>query len=328
MRNSSSTSNFRPGPAFLGTLALVVVLEMVAANTLPSQQFNHLVDRILFEIRTKPQPAEVLILGDSVGRQISLGLARAEPNRIKTFASNASLETVGQYFLFRRYLESNPPPRDLVLILVNPFSGNLDQVFTQNYVQRCFVEWSEIGDLAVNYRNPEFSAVMLGYKLLPSFRYRNYFQDLLGMSHIGRKPRESVEPAVPQLQPKTRSKGLDQLFTEVFSRHTTSASEIYFRKLLQLATDRGTRVVFIPTPLPEAKAQEYLRSSKYKEMVRKLDQCRSEFTDLVVATPRAYPATYALPDNVHFKKEVLSQVTDDYLGELRTCGCLPPAVPH
>lgn len=323
MPSNSSISSFRPGPAFLGTLVLVVLLELVAARTLPSKQFNHLVDRILFELRTRPCAAEVLILGDSVGRQISLGLARAVPDRIKTFASNASLETVGQYFLFRRYLERNPPPRDLVLILVNPLAGNLDQVFTQNYIQRCFIQWSEIGDLAVNYRSPKFSAVMLGYKLLPSLRYRNYFQDLVGVSRIGRSAGEPAEPTVPQLQPKTRSEGLDRLFAKGFSRNATTISEVYFRKMLRLAAERGVRVVFIPTPLPESKAREYTNSSKYKNMVLQLDRYRSEFTNLVVASPRMYPADYALPDGVHFKKDALAQVTDDYLAELRTCGCIP-----
>ena len=58
-------------------------------------------------------------------------------------------------------------------------------------------------------------------------------------------------------------------------------------------------------------------------MVRKLEQYRSEYTNLVVATPRIYPAGYALPDGVHFKKDVLTQVTDDYLSELRNNGCIP-----
>ena len=242
MPKTSSTSGFRLfSSAVLWALIVILISEAVLARTLPQRYFSHEVDQILYDLEHKKYNAEFLLLGDSVGGQIWRAAIK-DDGRQHMFAvlpSNAAIEMTGQYYLVQRYLKRNKKPKAVIFLGRNFLSRDLNQVYTENFVQRCFLNFREIAEIT-SHKGVEFGLVMLVYKCLPSYRYRLHLQKRLAgfaNSNVGTGLLPTQDPVIPKIPAGTRT-----------------ASKIYLIKLLALCDRLDIHFYLIEAPMPESTA--------------------------------------------------------------------------
>lgn len=89
--------------AFLCALLVIAAVETVSHFTFAKRYSHHEVDTVLREIAAKTYDADYLLIGDSVGRQL-LDQYSEDP-QFAFLATNSAIETTGQLFITRRYLE-------------------------------------------------------------------------------------------------------------------------------------------------------------------------------------------------------------------------------
>jgi hypothetical protein len=118
---------------------------------------------------------------------------------------------------------------------------NLDQSLTENYVQRCFIRWGEIGSVLVAKGDPVFAAKMLLYKTLPTYRFRNHVRACLRPPWNREKHPGPPAPVASGAEP--RPFGLLNLLGERIRRARGSAvSDRYFDRLLRLCARHEIRL--------------------------------------------------------------------------------------
>jgi hypothetical protein len=332
MPNPSYTSSSDAGPpsrapvartrrwlrsGLLWSALAVAGLELWLGRALPGRFFRHEVDELLYQLDTRTYHARTLSLGNSVGRQLDRGIARLEPGFLEPMASNGSLETTGQYLLLRRYLERNPAPENLVLLLDNPFAGSLQLIYTENYIQRCFLRWREIAQLAWWRGSPVFTMSMIAYKLLPSFRYRMDLQLEL--------PFLDVTKVYLDLQNADRAQGGVGKPAGAFSRAwqrlvlgpEASISSVSFERMLALCQARGIRVYLVPTPMRESEFRRRSRGVGRSEINARLAALQQRYPCLrYLPDPRVYPDAM-FPDTSHFAPELVPLRAKEHLDVIK-----------
>jgi hypothetical protein len=206
------------------------------------------------------------------------GKWQAQRNRFAMLASNQAVGWAGQYFIMRRYLAGNPQPRALVYLGRPSFGKDLDPDLRENYVERCFTNADELGSLLVAVRDPAMTGRGALYRLLPSYRYRLHLRALV-LGKSGQVP--------PGAGGGLGGGGDDRkqgLFTilgkasdRFFPREHTS--DLYFRRLVDLCSERGTDFIYVPAPL----------SAKKKKTQRLYaDRDRPQLRRVQAATPRFF----------------------------------------
>jgi len=92
---------------------------------------------ISIEKSKKKNKTKILLLGDSVGKQLFDN--KQNFDRLNSFACNQAISMAGQYFLLHNYLEAGNNI-DKLIIIYNPFSfrNNLNQVYTFHYFLKPF----------------------------------------------------------------------------------------------------------------------------------------------------------------------------------------------
>ena len=230
--------------AFWLTLAGIVTIELLAHPYLFNNFFSHEVDELLHTLKTQKFDAPVVTIGDSVGHGIFThwGFARG---RIANLACNQATETAGQYFFLKRYLEKNRMPRAVISSDRTPLDGNLRQNLTENYIQRCFTHWSEIIELTLIKRDPEFTVKMIAYKMLSTYTYRLHLQKIiLGTTNSNIYSGISIGGST-SAQPKglftVLHKSLENLRKE-------SISSVFFKKISDMLARENVSLCYVPPP--------------------------------------------------------------------------------
>jgi hypothetical protein len=295
--------------AVVWTIVLVVLIEAVAAHYLPERFVSHIVDERLLALDHGMPNTPVLLLGDSVAHQLGPGLEQAFPDRLRSLTCILMIETPGQYYLFRRYLEHHPPPEAVLLIMGKPLRGNLSTTFTENYFQRCFLRWREIGGVALVKHSPVFTATMVTYKLFPSLRYRNHLQRYLpwlafespsgganqGETPVHKQPANGLLSLLGQLIPEPAA--------------TSDIAEQYFRCFLKDTDRLGIRLVVAIRPMPALRQSEMEAGCDLRLQV-----------DELKALSKTHPLMQVLPDvnffpddwfadDIHLKAEHVEEAT-------------------
>lgn len=305
--------------ALLWTIVMVALIEGTAAYYMPGHYPSHLVDERLYALDHDQTNSPVLLLGDSVAQQMGPGLEKAYPGTLRSLTCNLMIETTGQYYLFRRYLEHHPPPKTIVLIMGSPLRGNLNTTFTENYVQRCFLRWREILEISQEKRSPVFTATMLTYKLFPTLRYRTHLQRFLPWMAVD-SPRGGANQGETPVH-KQPTYGLVSLLNKL-TPHPAGPSDISAHYLQRLAYDTdhlGIRLVVVMRPMPEARRKAFEPGN---ELGLEMDELK--------ALARLHPSLHAIPDVVfypddwfedviHLKPDYVESATKDFqklLGDL------------
>lgn len=300
---------------FLGRNALpwvllaVAVIELAAGRGLPGRFFSHEVDEILYAVDHERFDAEVVLLGDSIAYSFADGWDDLGES-FAVMPANQALETAGQYFLIERYLGANEKPRAVVYIGGDPFGRNLGQVYTENYVQRCFTRWHEIAALAGARGNPVFAFKMVLYRLLPTMKYRLHLQDRIwgrtngdiytgkgGVERRGGGPSGASLTAIMQKQ--------------MLERRDEPVSDEYFLRIISLLEERGIDFHYVPAPVSE-RTFAWERTRRLRDLRRRMKHIAREHgnffprPDLQLVYPEAY-----FRDGSHFGEPYRSEVRED-----------------
>lgn len=164
--------------AAIPAIAIIFCVEIILHPYLSEKFFSHEVDVKLASLERKERNQAVVTIGDSVGHGIFSGW-RFKNGSIAQLACNQATETTGQYFFVQRFIAKNQQPEVIISCDRSPFSGNLTQNLTENYVQRCFTKWREIIELMAIKMDPVFTLKMISYKLFATFKYRLHVQEKL-----------------------------------------------------------------------------------------------------------------------------------------------------
>ncbi|MBN1558252.1 MAG: hypothetical protein JW951_08915 [Lentisphaerae bacterium] len=267
-------------------LLVIAAVEAVLHVVLPSRSFNHEVDRLLYAIRSGRMNAPVVILGDSVARGIFEN-ADLPPDRYAVAACNQAVETAGQYFLLRRILERHPGrPRAVIFCAIDPRAGDLRQPLTENYVQRCFTRWREIGACLRGTRDPAFGLKMAAYKLLASFRYRIHLQRRLAGVDDRAILTAAGRPAGAAGRAADAAHGLfARLNASLRHRRGERLSPRYLRRMAALLEARGIPLLILPAPTTPEQAAHCRR---VMDKLRPLEDAYGNVT-VLRELYRAYP---------------------------------------
>ena len=309
MHRILSTSSFRRLPAaFLIAMVSIVCIEAyVWVKAAPSYS-NHEVDWLLNQLRDRRFNAEYLIIGDSVGRQISKQFI-SNP-KFAILATNQAVETTGHYFLVRRYLARNPAPKAVIFIGLPFHFRDLDQVYTENFVLRTFTHTREISDIASTKYNPVMTAKMIAYKFLPTFKYRLILQEnMVGFtnSDIYSGFDNTVNPA------KAGRHSLLRLMKKRRVGH--KASTVHFEKLLAYLAMQDIPLYYIPAPIKQQKRKKKQSDSAlYQDLfgnyLPAIQSDHFHYFDSIVEHPGHY-----FSDRVHFAPEWLP-VAEKYFSDI------------
>ena len=308
------------GSALVWTVLAAALVEAWAGRALPARFYNHEVDQLLDLLdRGSGSDADMVFLGDSVGRQVSRALALAEPDFFLPLASNGGIETAGQYFVLRRYLARHPAPKRVVLMMLNPVEGLLDGKYTENYFQRGFLHGDEIAAVAPLRRSLPFTLTMVGYRLSPVFRYRIGLQAVVPWLETpspwsGQFAAAEIVGQPPEI-PKHGLLDLGGKWLKRF-RRGPQISAVFFDRLAALMEARGIEWLFLPPPLPASSAGGG-PTGVFGRQLAQVVACQDRYPALRVhAAFQIYPDDW-FADEIHLKAERLPAVARDYAEILR-----------
>lgn len=307
----------------------VLVIETSLSHSLGSKMFNHEVDKLLWDLKTRTFNAPVVLLGNSVALNV-FGVAEKD-SRFAVLASNAAIETPGQYYILQRYLKNNNRPAAVVFMAHSPFSGNLEKPTMENYIQRCFTRWNEIAELGVAKLDPAFTTRMMLYKALFSYKFRLRIQEALcGQSNVPAYfgvDRKKVDAGPPDNHGLIHlaSKGLANLKDDTIS-------ETYLKRLLADCDARNLPFYYIHAPMPASEA--------HSEPGTPLAKRFAKLRDMEARHPQAHfleDYFFSYPNNMfrdgtHFHRKHRKAVFNAYLPLLtaladgKSFSDLPPAM--
>ncbi|MEN8190639.1 MAG: hypothetical protein ABFS19_12405 [Thermodesulfobacteriota bacterium] len=306
MRRILSTCNFKPHcSALLIAVLLVGTTEIILSSKIPAQYFSHEVDRTLHKIKTKPMKADYILIGDSVGRQL---LQRyGKDKRFAMLATNQAIEMTGQYFMVKRYLENNPPPKAVIFSGLPLFiDQNLEQRYTENYVLRTFNNFDESFELLIAKKNLVQAAKAVSYKLFPSFKYRLHLQkEILGTTNA------SIYTGVRKKTGKNRSQNYSA-GTIVKKLQSKYVSRYHLYKLTELLTTKGIHFYYIPVPIRNVKKVKNRYVRRYKTHFRLLSEWKNEGINITYFKHITEYPNSMFRDSVHLNKEGLANARPSF----------------
>lgn len=296
------------GSALIWTILAVVLIEMRNSRVLPPKLPSHEVDQLLYDLDHAAIPARnTVFLGDSVGRQVGVVLAKEHPDRLVSLASNAAIETPGQYYMYLRYLEHHPAPDRIILMMGHPLSGQARGPFTENYIQRGLLRWREIAELARVRRSLPFTLVMVGYKLSPTFRYRLGIQKKIPYLKTPNPYFGSFDLGKQDSEPAERKQyGLLEILGNGLKRQKDEPAigEIYFRRLAKRIEQQGIEWTYVLPPIPESSQAD----KGVAAQMQKIQHLAAEFPHLRVETNIVtFPSDWSR-DGTHLRREYESDV--------------------
>lgn len=307
MRKISSIFSFNIRySAIAWTIASIIAIETVLAVVMPLLRFDIEVDGVLYDIERRRYDSDVVVLSDSLGRQMKNYDTTKYPEKEITFLSTtAAIEIVGQYYLTKRYLKRNKKPKSIIFY-GRPFMGfDLNQIYTEHYVQRCFTNNDEIEELIL-YKGLKFGLPMLAYKLLPSFRYRVYLQERsIGIINTDRTGVSLIPNTVSVEQ---WDKNLEKHYRRLHRQQ--GVSFIYLEKLAKLLYDNNIDfyVVLSPTSITRARSKDYLEALRASQVYYPYIRARYPNFKYSLDTI-VYPDDLFLADKVHFTAAGLKQAS-------------------
>ena len=315
------------GSALIWTVLSIILIEWLAQRALPAQHPSHEVDRLLFDLDHGRVPdGDTIFLGDSVGRQIAHALLRQSKGSFVPLASNAAIETPGQYYVLQRYLEHHPAPRRVILMMGNPVEGQLHGNYTENYVQRGFLRWREMAELAWARKSLPFGLVMAGYRISPVFRYRLSLQKKIPLLETPNPYFGQFDMSTPSAAPPASTKhGILAVIDAAWNhlRPGPTIAEIYFLRLAAFLEKRNIEWLYLPLPIPESAARMLRPDEFYGRQIARVAGWSGQFPSMRAGAPPAmYPDDW-FRDGSHFHDEPLATVARDYARLLDSMGFGP-----
>ncbi len=309
--------------ALIWAVLAAVLIEWRAHHALPANHSNHEVDTMLYYLDQGQFPeGDTVFLGDSVGRQVARALLQKDPDTFVPLASNASIETIGQYFVLRRYLELYPAPKQVLLMLVNPVEGILFGKYTENYFQRGFLRWREIAEVAWYRRSLPFTLTMVGYKLSPVFQHRIALQSSIPLLETpSRWSGSFAADEIIGLPPEVPKHGLLDIIGSWLRQFQAGPqiAHLYFRRMADLLEARGIEWYYLAPPMPES-SEDGEPDGVFGRQIRQVVEWQPRYPSLhLYSTFPTYPDDW-FADGIHLKPEYLKELEQTYTPILDSMG--------
>lgn len=280
-------------------VACIVAIELFLHPYLSQHFFSHEVDRALQYLEKAHRDQAVVTIGDSVGNGIFGGWA-FKNGSVANLACNQATETAGQYFFLKRFLKKNKVPGAVVSCDRTPFSGDLDQNLTENYVQRCFTDWSEIFELMIVKLDPVFTVKMIAYKFLATFKYRLHLQEKIA----GFTNSDIYSGASGGGSAAGSDYGLIRLLSKFKERQRSeSISAYFFKKMLADLVKIDVPLYYLPPP---SRSNNTDTHQLIQYSIGRIDELQKEFSNAHVINDqyRRLPGKY-FHDEVHLNPDGL-----------------------
>lgn len=280
-------------------VACIVAIELFLHPYLSQHFFSHEVDRALQYLETAHRDQAVVTVGDSVGNGIFGGWG-FKNGSVANLACNQATETAGQYFFLKRFLKKNKVPGAVVSCDRTPFSGNLDQNLTENYVQRCFTDWSEILELTMVKLDPVFTVKMIAYKFLATFKYRLHLQEKIA----GFTNSDIYTGASGSDSAAGSDYGLIRLLSKFKERQRSeSISTYFFKKMLVDLTKIDVPLYYLPPP---SRSNNSATHQLIQDTMARTKELQQEYSNVHVINDqyRRLPGKY-FHDKVHLNEDGL-----------------------
>lgn len=307
------------GSALIWTVLAVIAIEGYSSRVLPGKYFSHEVDEIVYGLdHGRFAAQDTLFMGDSVGRQIMHGFEQLGDKSFVPLASNAAIEMPGQFFLLRRYLENHPAPERLILVMGNPVKGNLAHGYAENYVKRVFLRWREIADIAWTKRSVPFTLVTIGYKLIPSLRYRIQLQKTVPFLETANPYFGSLNIADELNKPKKKDYGLFAVLADLNDRRPRgpTIAEQFFLRFAKLLQENHVSWIYLPLPRPESKGTE----PYFEQQITRVKDLTAEYPLLRVRDTFCIRPDNWFRDGSHLTDKAVPLVAETYAHELEAAG--------
>lgn len=214
---------------------------------------------------------KVLILGDSIARQLFDPLDQSGENGVTNLASNQSIDIIGNYFLLHNFLERNHSVERVYLIVnCTSFQNNLDHLFTYNYFLKPFYN-SEY--------KPLFTpAAMEQIKSIPFHRFVSF-------------PPIHATFFTPELNKhKSKSKFLSKISIE------------YLEAMETVLEERGIQFKVISPPVSQAGFEDAQIYKSVYESTRRLPHHFDQYFESMIFLPASW-----YPDGAHFTNEKIKE---------------------
>lgn len=230
--------------AFFLCLCMILCSEYFIKDKLDGHLMNHEVDWMLYYLDKTKYHADYLVIGDSVGLQ--LAKEYYQNPKFAVLATNKAIEPTGQYFLVKRYLKRNPPPK-VIIFIARPFlDNNLDQVYTENFILRTFTNVDEIFEVFKTKTDLTSFFKMIAYKILFTYKFKLKLQEkIVGFTNA------DIYSGVDIKNSRTlyHNRSLVRIIDKIKKRKNISFQ--YTDKLLELLNKRKILFYYIPAPIPE-----------------------------------------------------------------------------
>lgn len=228
--------------------------------------------------------SHILLLGDSVGRQLFIDLAGIN-DEVCVAPAIAPFGMCGQYVLTRLYLDNHSDATDvyLVMVPVEDVSVDFNIEYAYQYVVMPLVETDSF-DMLDNSTRDELEYIY-GHKFMD-----RSIVEKIDKSGLNRKLYLNyIKKYAPNDYPHTLEE---------------SVYVSYIRKILTLCEERGVNFHFMPAPLPDMEAYHNIVEKKVPAYFSEtgLDKLFPDYLEHV----KYYPAEM-FPDNTHFGGEYENQ---------------------
>jgi len=309
MRNIFSIFNSKKLPlAFLWAISIIIIIEVVFFRTMPPDLFNHEVDSALYDIEHKDYGADIVFLGDSLGGSIlwvydeQLATDNDKSGYV-IIPGNQAIEMTGQYFLAKRYLARNKNPKAIIYMGFRPFGTNLNSLFTENYIKRCFLKPYEIIEL-MRYKGLGFGFIMLVYKLFPTYKYRLHIQNYL-TGFANTDIYSGLLLKVNKIPRITKSKySLNSLLPFLKYEKYASIADTHLKKLLDLLKQKSIRIYFVNPPVAESRFKKLTQWKWYNMLFNDYENWKSIYKNFYFSRElQIYPDEYFSHDKNHLTKK-------------------------
>lgn len=292
------------------TFIAVLCIESWCWKSFPSRYFSHEVDHLMYNLQTRIFDADTIVLGDSVGGQISTYISDQGKRDFISLATTGAMQMAGQYYILLRYLERNKSPKAVILLKHNPLRGDLNRPATENYVQRSFTRWHEIAEMTWQTGSPSFGLRTLSYNLATA-KYRLHLHKLipgLETPEVGGDP----QMAIARLKMLNKTTMIKSIMNWFMPQELNSISEYYLLRLLDECQRKNIRFYYMPCPMPDKKWTEYRHGLSYKRLVLRIKELSFLYPNLIYTTEiKTYPEDWFV-DGVHVEESRLPQVAEDY----------------
>jgi hypothetical protein len=281
--------------AFLFSLVLIFGTEYVVGHQFEQDLLTHEVDWTLYSLNKTSYHADYLLLGDSVGLQLSK--AYYQDPKYVVLATNKAIEPTGQYFIIQRYLAKNPVPK-AVIFIARPFlDNNLDQVYTENFVLRTFTHWNEIYEIFTTKQDLTILAKMLAYKIFSTYKYKLRLQEkMLGSTNANIY--SGIDTTSQQV--KYHNYSFIDFFDRVKDSMQENASLRYLKKILFLLQQKKIEFYYIPAPIS---AKDTYAKKRYRSLLSKLHKItKDDQGAFFFKKYKTYPASLFV-DGVHLDEQ-------------------------